>query len=66
MKTKTVIPKHVAEWIERCKENELTITQALYRSPKFFEDMDNAKKLIKDYENAIALLSRVVERGGAR
>ncbi|WP_150180873.1 DUF1642 domain-containing protein [Streptococcus intermedius] len=38
IKTKTVIPKHVAEWIERCKENELTITQALYRSPKFTED----------------------------
>ena len=31
-----------------------------------FLNMDNAKKLIKDYENVIALLSRVVERGGAR
>ena len=38
MKTKTVIPKYVAEWIEHCKGNGLTITQALYRSPKFTED----------------------------
>ena len=27
MKAKTVIPKYVAEWIEHCKGNGLTITQ---------------------------------------
>lgn len=46
-------------------ENTLDIIKNFYNEERF-EDMDNAKKLIKDYENAIALLSRVVERGGAR
>lgn len=35
---KVVIPQFAAEWIEHCKGNGLTITQALYRSPKFTED----------------------------
>lgn len=48
-----------------CLENTLDIIKNFYNEERF-EDMDNAKKLIKDYENAIALLSRVVERGGAR
>lgn len=48
-----------------CLENTLDIIKNYYNEERF-EDMDNAKKLIKDYENAIALLSRVVERGGAR
>ncbi|MFS9337101.1 hypothetical protein QM361_03510 [Streptococcus intermedius] len=46
-------------------ENTLDIIKKYYNEERF-EDMDNAKKLIKDYENAIALLSRVVEKGGAR
>ncbi|RSJ09709.1 hypothetical protein D8824_05245 [Streptococcus intermedius] len=46
-------------------ENTLDIIKNFYNEERF-EDMDNAKKLIKDYENAIALLSRVVEKGGAR
>ena len=46
-------------------ESTLDVIKSLYNEERF-EDMDNAKKLIKDYENAIALLSRVVERGGAR
>ena len=48
-----------------CLENTLDIIKNYYNEERF-EDMDNAKKLIKDYENAIALLSRVVEKGGAR
>lgn len=48
-----------------CLENTLDIIKNYYKEERF-EDMDNAKKLIKDYENAIALLSRVVEKGGAR
>lgn len=48
-----------------CLENTLDIIKNYYNEERF-EDMDNAKKLIKDYENAIALLSRVVERGGTR
>lgn len=46
-------------------ENTLDIIKNFYNEERF-EDMDNAKKLIKDYENAIALLSRVVEKGGSR
>lgn len=46
-------------------ENTLDIIKNFYNEERF-EDMDNAKKLIKDYENAIALLSRVVEKGGGR
>ncbi|WP_278559080.1 hypothetical protein [Streptococcus constellatus] len=46
-------------------ESALDIIKSFYNEERF-EDMDNAKKLIKDYENAIALLSRVVEKGGAR
>lgn len=48
-----------------CLENTLDIIKNYYNEERF-EDMGNAKKLIKDYENAIALLSRVVERGGTR
>ena len=46
-------------------ENTLDIIKNFYNEERF-EDMNNAKKLIKDYENAIALLSSVVEKGGGQ